>query len=166
VRQRFTSRPGARWASATIIGLSVLGVGACGGSADTSPAAKTTAAAAASAPAAAPASSAHAARCHKVPLATLRLIASHANAKSRFHITSAAAVDAGPDYAVSSVVFAGGRRLVASWAVDRLRAPTTVTSGNEQALQVTNWPLETLAYDPAGQSRLCVTRNLRGPGPR
>jgi hypothetical protein len=172
VRQRNTSRPGARWARAAIIGLSVLAVGACGagnggGGRDGSPlAARSAAAPAPAASTPAPAASAPAARCHKVPLATLKLIASHASAKTTFHIRSAAAVDAGPDYAVSSVVVAGGRRVVATWAVDKLRTPTTVTSGNAQALQVTNWPLEALADDPAGQSRLCVTRSLRGPGPR
>jgi hypothetical protein len=173
VRERFTSRPGARWALAAIIGLSALGAGACGGDGAGGGGRDASAATSAAAPApaagtsaAAPADSTPAARCRKVPVATLKLIASHASAKTTFHIKSAAAVDAGPDYAVSSVVFAGRRRMVATWAVDRLRTPTSVTSGNAQALQVTNWPLQALADDPAGQSRLCVTRNLRGPGPR
>jgi hypothetical protein len=171
VRERIRSGPGARWALAGIIGLSAVGLGACGGDnggagAMAAPASSSASAPAASAPAAVPADAPPAARCHKVPVGTLRLIASHASSKTKFHVTSAAAVDAGPGYAVSSVVFAGGRRMVATWAVDRLRTPTSVTSGNAQALEVTNWPLQALAADPAGQSRLCVTRNLRGPGPR
>ena len=155
-----------RIASAALIGLTALAIGACGGGGSgggSAPAPKPTASVAA---APAPVSPAPAARCHKVPLATLKLIASHANPKTKFHAKSAAAVDDGPGYAVSSVVFAGGRRMVATWAVDKLRTPTSVTSGNSQALQVSNWPLQALADDPAGQSRLCVTRNLRGPGPR
>jgi len=173
VRERITSRPGARWALAAFIGLSALGIGACGGGSPATPATAASAAAptpaasvAAPAAAAAPVDPTPAARCRKVPLATLKLIASHANAKTQFHTGSAAAVDAGPDYAVSSVVVAGGRRMVATWAIDELRTPASITSGNAQALQVTNWPLQALDDDPAGQSRLCVTRNLRGPGPR
>jgi hypothetical protein len=106
------------------------------------------------------------AHCRRVPRTTVRLIASHANPRTRFSVRSAAAVDAGRGYAVSVAAVAGGTRRLGTWFVDDLRAPETVTSGNVQALQITNWPLETLADDPEGQSRNCATRNLRGPGPR
>jgi hypothetical protein len=60
---------------------------------------------------------------------------------------------------------ARGTRRVATWFVDDLRAPQTVTSGNIQALEITNWPLDSLDAGLAGRSRNCVTRNLRGVGP-
>ena len=105
------------------------------------------------------------ARCRTVPRTTLRLIASHANARTRFNVRTAAAVDAGPGYAVSMAALAGGTRRVATWFVDDLRAPQTVTSGNGQALAISNWPLASLDARLAGQSRNCVTQNLRGVGP-
>jgi hypothetical protein len=174
VRHRSTSRAGARWALAGIIGLTVLGAGACGGSDPAAPSggpARAPAATAASASAAAqPAASASASgtpapRCRKVPRTTLRLIASHANARTRFASGTAAAVHAGPGYAVSMATLAGGTRRVATWFVDDLRTPQTVTSANTQALQITNWPLESLDASLAGQSRNCVTQNERGVGP-
>jgi hypothetical protein len=94
------------------------------------------------------------------------VIASHAPQGAQFNVRSAAAVDAGHGYAVSVATVAGGKRRIGTWFVDDLRAPETVTSGNVQALEVTNWPLESLAADPAGQSRNCATKNLRGPRPR
>ena len=100
-----------------------------------------------------------------MPRTTLRLIASHANVRTRFNARTAAAVDAGPGYAVSMAALAGGTRRVATWFVDDLRAPQTVTSGNSQALAITNWPLASLDASLAGQSRNCVTQNLRGVGP-
>jgi hypothetical protein len=169
VRYRSTSRAGARWALAGIIGLAVLGAGACGGgdpAASPGEAARAPAAtAAAAAQPAAAASDTAPARCRKVPRTTLRLIASHANVRTRFNARTAAAVDAGPGYAVSMATLAGGTRRVATWFVDDLRRPQTVTSGNTQALEVSNWPLASLDASRAGQSRTCVTQNLRGVGP-
>jgi hypothetical protein len=91
----------------------------------------------------------------------VRLIASHANARTRFDAGAAAAVDAGSGYAVSVLAIAGGAPRMATWFVDTLRAPETVTSGNVQALRITNWPLESLAAEPARQSRICAAKNLR-----
>jgi len=169
VRHRSTSRAGARWALAGIIGLAVLGAGACGGRDPAAPSgeparAPATTAASAAKPAAA-ASDTAPARCRKVPRTTVRLIASHANVRTRFNARTAAAVDAGPGYAVSMAALAGGTRRVATWFVDDLRAPETVASGNSQALAITNWPLASLDASLAGQSRNCVTQNLRGVGP-
>jgi hypothetical protein len=171
VRHRSTSTAGARWALGGIIGLAVLGVGACGGGGSAAPSgdaarapAATPAAPAAAQPAAA-ASDTSAVRCRKVPRTTLRLIASHANARTRFAAGTAAAVHAGTGYAVSMATLAGGTRRVATWFVDDLRAPRTVTSANTQALQITNWPLESLDAGLAGRSRNCVTENERGVGP-
>ena len=169
MRHRSTSRAGARWALAGIIGLAVLGAGACGGGDPAAPSGEAARAPAATAttaaqPAAA-ASDTAPARCRKVPRTTLRLIASHANVRTRFNVRTAAAVDAGPGYAVSMAALAGGTRRVATWFVDDLRAPQTVTSGNSQALAITNWPLASLDASLAGQSRNCVTQNLRGVGP-
>ena len=166
MRHRSTSRAGARWALAGIIGLAVLGAGACGGGDPAAPSGE--AARAPATPAAQPAAAAAEttpARCRTVPRTTLRLIASHANARTRFNVRTAAAVDAGPGYAVSMAALAGGTRRVATWFVDDLRAPETVTSGNSQALAITNWPLASLDASLAGQSRNCVTQNLRGVGP-
>ena len=169
MRYRSTSRAGARWALAGIIGLAVLGAGACGGgdpaapSGEAAPAPAATTAAAAQ-PAAA-ASGTAPARCRRVPRTTLRLIASHANARTRFNARTAAAVDARPGYAVSMAALAGGTRRVATWFVDDLRQPQTVTSGNSQALEISNWPLASLDASRAGESRNCVTQNLRGSGP-
>jgi len=166
VRYRSTSTAGARWALAGIIGLAVLGAGACGGGDPAAPAGEPARAPATTAaqPAAA-ASDPVPARCRKVPRTTVRLIASHANVRTRFNARTAAAVDAGPGYAVSMAALAGGSRRVATWFVDDLRAPQTVTSGNTQALEITNWPLASLDANLAGQSRNCVTHNLRGVGP-
>jgi len=166
VRYRSTSTAGARWALAGIIGLAVLGAGACGGGDPAAPSGEPARAPATTAaqPTAA-ASDPVPARCRKVPRTTVRLIASHANVRTRFNARTAAAVDAGPGYAVSMAALAGGSRRVATWFVDDLRAPQTVTSGNTQALEITNWPLASLDANPAGQSRNCVTKNLRGVGP-
>jgi hypothetical protein len=164
-----TARGGARWALAGIIGLTVLGAAGCGGG--TSPSTVSSGPPAAPAntsatqPAAAAGSLTAPPRCRRVPRTTLRLIASHANARTRFSVRSAAAIDAGAGYAVSVAALAGGKRRVGTWFVDDLRAPQTVASGNVQALAITNWPLEALDAAPAGESRNCVTRNLRGPGP-
>jgi hypothetical protein len=146
-----------------MIGLGVLGVGACGGGDGASPGTPAAPAASAST---APASASPAPRCRRVPRTTVRLIASHANARTSFSLRSAAAVDAGSGYAVSVAAIAGGTRRVGTWFVDDLRAPQSVTSGNVQALQITNWPLDSVAAESAGASRNCATRNLRGPGPR
>jgi len=166
VRYRSTSTAGARWALAGIIGLAVLGAGACGGGDPAAPSGEPARAPATTAaqPTAA-ASDPVPARCRKVPRTTVRLIASHANVRTRFDARTAAAVDAGPGYAVSMAALAGGSRRVATWFVDDLRAPQTVTSGNTQALEITNWPLASLDANLAGQSRNCVTHNLRGVGP-
>ena len=166
MRYRSTSRAGARWALAGIIGLAVLGAGACGGGDPAAPSGEPARAPATTAaqPTAA-ASDPVPARCRKVPRTTVRLIASHANVRTRFNARTAAAVDAGPGYAVSMAALAGGSRRVATWFVDDLRAPRTVTSGNTQALEITNWPLASLDANLAGQSRNCVTHNLRGVGP-
>ena len=166
MRHRSTSRAGARWALAGIIGLAVLGAGACGGGDPAAPSGEPARAPATTAaqPTAA-ASDPVPARCRKVPRTTVRLIASHANVRTRFNARTAAAVDAGPGYAVSMAALAGGSRRVATWFVDDLRAPQTVTSGNTQALEITNWPLASLDASLAGQSRNCVTHNLRGVGP-
>ena len=166
MRYRSTSTAGARWALAGIIGLAVLGAGACGGGDPAAPSGEPARAPATTAaqPAAA-ASDPVPARCRKVPRTTVRLIASHANVRTRFNARTAAAVDAGPGYAVSMAALAGGSRRVATWFVDDLRAPQTVTSGNTQALEITNWPLASLDANLAGQSRNCVTHNLRGVGP-
>ena len=166
MRYRSTSTAGARWALAGIIGLAVLGAGACGGGDPAAPSGEPARAPATTAaqPTAA-ASDPVPARCRKVPRTTVRLIASHANVRTRFNARTAAAVDAGPVYAVSMAALAGGSRRVATWFVDDLRAPQTVTSGNTQALEITNWPLASLDANLAGQSRNCVTHNLRGVGP-
>jgi len=165
VRYRSTSRAGARWALAGIIGLAVLGVGACGGGDPAAPSGEPARAPATTAAQPAAAAGTVPARCRRVPRTTVRLIASHANARTRFNARTAAAVDAGPGYVVSMAALAGGSRRVATWFVDDLRAPQTVTSGNSQALEITNWPLVSLDANLAGQSRNCVTHNLRGVGP-
>ena len=165
MRYRSTSRAGARWALAGIIGLAVLGVGACGGGDPAAPSGEPARAPATTAAQPAAAAGTVPARCRRVPRTTVRLIASHANARTRFNARTAAAVDAGPGYVVSMAALAGGSRRVATWFVDDLRAPQTVTSGNSQALEITNWPLVSLDANLAGQSRNCVTHNLRGVGP-
>ena len=103
--------------------------------------------------------------CHHVPRTTIRVIASHGNRRTRFNVRAAAAVDAGSGYAISVPAVAGGSQRMGTWFVDRLRGPHTVTSGNVEALRVTNWPLDARAAESARQSQLCATMNLRGPGP-
>ena len=144
--------------------LALLGAAGCGGgnggaSSTARPATTAAQASAAAAP------SAPAPECRKVPRTTVRLIASHGNAKTRFQAGAASAIRVGSGYAVSLPAFAGGSRRMATWFVDKLRAPATVMSGNVDALQITNWPLDTLAAEPVRQSQLCSTRALRGPGP-
>lgn len=145
--------------------LAILGLAGCGASsrqathAAPPPATATaTAAASAAAPGSAPA-------CHNVPRRTVRLIASHGNAKTRFDAGGAAAIHTRSGYAVSLVAIAGGSQRMATWFVDRLRAPHTVTSGNVAALQITNWPLDALDSERVRQSQICATQRLRGPGP-
>jgi hypothetical protein len=113
---------------------------------------------------AAPADAARAARCRTVPRTTVRLIASHANPRTRFDAGAAAAVKARAGYAVSVVAIAGGTQRMGTWFVDRLRAPEVVTSGNLQALRITNWPLASLAPEFARQSGICATKRLHGAG--
>jgi hypothetical protein len=136
-----------------------LVVAACGGShapRASAPPAPTTAATAAVAPAP---------DCHPVPRGTVRLIVSHGTPRTRFAAGGAAAVELRSGYAVSLVAITGGSRQMATWFVDRLRTPATVTSGNVEALRVTNWPMAALGAEPVRQSQLCATRRLRGPGP-
>jgi hypothetical protein len=144
--------------------LALVGAAGCGGGKD---GASSTARPVTTAPpaAAAAASSAPAPACRKVPRTTVRLIASHGNRKTHFQAGAAAAVHVGSGYAVSLPAFAGGSRRMATWFVDDLRAPSTVTSGNVEALQITNWPLDTLGAEPVRQSQICATQALRGPGP-
>jgi hypothetical protein len=139
-----------------------LVVAACGGSSApraSAPPAPTTAAAATAAPAA------PAPDCRRVPRGTMRLIASHGTRRTRFAAGAAAAVQVRSGYAVSVVAITGGSRQMATWFVDRIRTPGTVTSGNVEALRVTNWPMAALGAEPVRQSQLCATRRLRGPGP-
>jgi hypothetical protein len=146
----------------TAVLMPALVIAACGGSsaprASAPPAAQT-------ATAATTASSAPAPACRHVPRGTVRLIASHGTRRTRFAAGAAAAVEVRSGYAVSLVAITGGSRQMATWFVDRLRAPGTVTSGNVEALRVTNWPMSALAAEPVRQSQLCATQRLRGPGP-
>jgi hypothetical protein len=162
VRRTVAQAAGGRGALAVAIVLAVAGVAGCGGGR-----VSTTASAppAAIAPPAATTAPAAAARCRAVPRRTVRIIASHANVRTRFAAGTAAAVRTGRGYAVSLVALAGGRQRMGTWFVDDLRAPRTVTSANAQALAITNWPLEAIAPEPARESGLCAARNLRGPGP-
>ena len=113
VRHRSTSTAGARWRSpATSASPSwgpghaaeatrgAVGRGRPRARGDRDSAAQPAAAASDTAPA----------RCRKVPRTTMRLIASHANVRTRFNVRTAAAVDAGPGYAVSMASLAGGTR--------------------------------------------------------
>src|SRR4051794_4540526 len=103
-----------------------LVVAACGGSnapRASAPAPAPTTAAASAAPAPAP-------DCHPVPRGTVRLIASHGTPRTRFGAGAAAAVRVRSGYAVSVVAITGRSRQMATWFVDRLRTPATVTSGN------------------------------------
>jgi hypothetical protein len=142
-----------------VILLALLGVAGCGGgehAASTAPRATT-----AAPPSTVVASSSEPApRCHKVPRTTVRLIASHANRKTRFDVSAAAAVHADSGYAVSVVALAGGTQRMATWFVDKLRTPETVTSGNVQALQVTNWPLQSGDAERVRQSQICAAKKL------
>src|SRR3954453_5469708 len=139
-----------------------LVVAACGGSSApraSAPPATANAAAATAAP------GAPAPECRPVPRGTVRLIASHGTPRTRFAAGGAAAVRVRSGYAVSLVAITGASRQMATWYVDRLRAPATVTSGNVEALQVTNWPMSSLAAEPVRQSQLCATQRRHGPGP-
>jgi hypothetical protein len=160
VRHPFTSA--ARVRAVALSSLIVLAVAGCGGS---DPGASRPAATAAPAPAtttAAAAAPTPAAACHRAPGRIVRAIATHANRRTRFSLRSAAAVPVGPGYAVSVMTVAGGEQRMGTWYVDDLKAPGTVTSGNPQALEITNWPLDPIAADPAGQSRFCASKFLRG----
>jgi hypothetical protein len=139
-----------------LVGAAACGGGSSGGGSSAPTEAQPSTAAAASAPAP---------RCHTVPRTTVRIIASHGNAKTRFAAGAASAVRVRSGYAVSLVAIAGGSQRIATWFVDRLRAPETVTSGNVAALQVTNWPLESLGAEPVRQSQICAAQKRRGPGP-
>jgi hypothetical protein len=103
--------------------------------------------------------------CRHVPRGTVRVIASHGNAKTKFAAGAAAAIPLRSGYAVTVPALAGGTRRMATWYVDRLRGPRTVTSGNTAALQITNWPLDSLAADSVRESQICAAQRLRGPGP-
>jgi hypothetical protein len=146
--------------------LALVGAAGCGGAGDgASSTARPATTAALTTTTAAAASAAPALRCRTVPRTTVRFIASHGNAKTRFQAGAASAVRVGSGYAVSLPALAGGSRRMATWFVDSLRAPATVMSGNVDALRITNWPLDTLGAEPLRQSQLCSTRALRGPGP-
>jgi hypothetical protein len=142
--------------------LALLGAAGCGGGSTPATSTATRAAPAATAAGAtAAADPAPAPRCHTVPRTTIRLIASHGNPKTRFDVSAAAAVRVRSGYAVSLPAIAGGTQRMATWFVDRLRAPETVTSGNVQALQITNWPLDSPGAEPVRQSQICAAKNLR-----
>src|SRR4051794_22354413 len=144
--------------------LALLGLAGCGSSSSPSEQRAKPAAAAPAATTAAAAST-PAPACHRVPRGTVRIIASHGNPKTRFAASAAAAIHVRSGYAVTVPALAGGSRRMATWYVDRLRGPQTVTSGNAEALQITNWPLDALGAEPVRQSQLCATKRLRGPGP-
>jgi hypothetical protein len=142
--------------------LVVLGLAGCGSSA---PKPKPAAPPAAAATTTSASVTAPAPVCHRVPRGTVRVIASHGNPKTRFAAGGAAAIHLRSGYAVSVVAIAGGSQRMATWFVDRLRGPHTVSSGNVAALQVTNWPLNALDAEPVRQSQICATERMRGPGP-
>jgi hypothetical protein len=149
----------------SVVVLTVLGLAGCGGS---SPPATTRAAAAPAAAATTPAAAAgatEAPHCRRVPRTTVRLIASHGTARTHFAAGAAAAVRVSSGYAVSLVAITGGSQRMATWVVDRLRAPRTVASGNVAALNVTNWPLDAPGAGPMRQSQVCATQRMRRPGP-
>ena len=152
-----------RIALAAAIVLAVPGLAACGGGRDGAHASAPPAAT--PAPPAASTALRPAPACRSVPLATIRLIVSHANRRTRFAAGSAAAVRAGSGYAVSLLALAGGTRRMGTWFVDDLRAPRTVASATAEAIQITNWPLQAIAPAPARESGVCAARNLRGAGP-
>ena len=148
-----------------VVVLAALGAAGCGGG-GSSPSTPTRAAApAATTPAAAAAGATDAPRCRRVPRTTVRLIASHGTARTRFAAGGAAAVRVPSGYAVSLVAVTGGSQQMSTWVVDRLRAPRTVASANVAALRVTNWPLDAPGAEPMRQSQLCATQRTRGPGP-
>jgi hypothetical protein len=152
------------WHRATaVLLLVVLGAAGCGGG-GSSPGAATRAQAPATLVATA-AGGTPAPACQRVPRGTVRLIASHGTPRTRFAARGAAAVPAPSGYAVSLVAITGGSQRMATWVVDRLRAPRTVASANVAALNVTNWPLNAPGAEPMRQSQLCATQRLRGPGP-
>jgi hypothetical protein len=161
VRRSVISAPAGRGALAVGIALAVAGAAGCGGGRDTT----TTSASPAARTAPPAASTASPPACRPVPRTTVRLIASHASARTRFAARSAAAVRAGSGYAVSVVAVAGGTSRMGTWFVDDLRTPRTVGSATAQALEITNWPLQPVAAAPARESGVCATRNARGPGP-
>jgi hypothetical protein len=163
VRRTVTSAARGRAALAAAIVLAVAGAAGCGGGRDATTA--SVAPAATTASRAATTAASPAASCRGVPRGTIRLIASRASRQTRFAAASAAAVRAGDGYAVSLVALAGGTRRMATWFVDDLRAPRTVTSANAQALRITDWPLEAIASDSARESGVCAARKLRRPGP-
>jgi hypothetical protein len=144
--------------------LVVLGLAGCGSSSSSSPDNKARPAPATQASAAA-APAAPAPECRRVPRRTVQLIASHSGRKTQFAATAAAAIHLPSGYAVSVPTVVGGSRHMATWYVDRLRGPQTVMSGNVEALQLTNWPLNALDSEPVRQSQLCATERMRGPGP-
>jgi hypothetical protein len=152
----------ARSALAVVVGAAALAVGACGGGSADSARPATNAAPPLTA-AAMSGDSAPAPRCRAVPRPTVRLIASHAGPRTRFDAGAAAAVKGRSGYAVSVVAIAGGTQRMGTWFVDRLRAPEVVTSGNLQALRITNWPLASLPPELARQSGICAAKRLRGP---
>src|SRR3954469_1876492 len=145
--------------------LALLGLAGCGSSSSPSEQRAKPAPAAAAPAAATAAASTPAPACHRVPRGTVRIIASHGNPKTRFAASAAAAIHVRSGSAVTVPALAGGSRRMATWYVDRLRGPQTVTSGNAEALQITNWPLDALGAEPVRQSQLCATKRLRGPGP-
>ena len=150
-----------------VVVLAALGLAGCGGGGSSPPAATRAAAppAAAAATPAAAAGATEATHCRRVPRTTVRLIASHGTRRARFAAGAAAAVRLPSGYAVSLVAVTGGSQRMATWVVDRLRAPRTVASANVAALNVTNWPLDAPGAEPMRQSQICATQRMRGPGP-
>lgn len=151
-----------------VVVLAALGAAGCGGGGSSPSAATRAPAATTPAPTTAAAAAAGATevpRCHRVPRTTVRLIASHGTPRTRFAAGGAAAVRLPSGYAVSLVAITGGSQRMATWIVDRLRAPRTVASANVAALNVTNWPLDAPGAEPMRQSQLCATQRMRGPGP-
>jgi hypothetical protein len=145
--------------------LALFGLAGCGSSSPSSEQSAKPAPAATPAATTAAAASAPAPSCHRVPRGTVRIIASHGNPKTKFAASAAAAIHLRSGYAVTVPAVAGGSRRMATWYVDRLRGPQTVTSGNTEALQITNWPLDALGAEPVRQSQVCAAKRLRGPGP-
>jgi hypothetical protein len=152
-----------RHRATAVLLLVALGAAGCGGG-GSSPGAANRAQAPAT-PVATAAGGTPAPACQRVPRGTVRLIASHGTPRTRFAAGGAAAVRLSSGYAVSLVAITGGSQRMATWVVDRLRAPQTVTSGNLAALKVTNWPLDAPGAEPMRQSQLCATERMRGPGP-